>query len=593
MANKIIRCAVYTRKSSEEGLEQDFNSLDAQREAGEAFIKSQKHEGWELIPDRYDDPAFSGGNMERPALKKLLADINAGKINVVVVYKVDRLSRALSDFARIVEIFDKHGVSFVSVTQQFNTTSSMGRLTLNVLLSFAQFEREVTGERIRDKFAASKQKGIWMGGPLPLGYVVKDRKLYIEPEGAEIVRYIFQKYSEFSEKESFRKLLEHLKQKGYKNKARISRAGNTIGGKDFDLNKMYTILRNPLYLGKIKHRDKIYDGQHEAIISQEIWDKVQLKFSRSIKGLNPKSYSERPKLLGKVYDYHGNKFSSSYSYKYSKGGRYKMRYYMNRQLSRYGSTDSEFKRLRVDHIDDTVMNIITAVHKKIISHLSKSNESEVIADTLKSLQQINDDLKGFLERVTLYPKHLELILSIKNPDPEKSYNTDNIISVIRKVFSKPISYRNSALNEKEAIENIEISSSDKNLFTLKFNVPIRYRRNGGKLYIITQDKDYINVNDMVEKKFTYPETKIFSLIAKAFYWSKLIRDGNVNSATELADNLGISGSYLNHVLKLRHLSPHIIDKFLNNDLGKDLNMTAKEAVRDFNWKWQEQEKVFL
>src|SRR5258706_297056 len=239
-----LRCAVYPRKSSEEGLEQAFNSLHAQREACEAFIRSQRHEGWSCLPQAYDDGGRSGGNMERPALQQLLAEIREGKVDVVVVYKIDRLTRSLADFAKIVETFDAKGVSFVSVTQQFNTTTSMGRLTLNVLLSFAQFEREVTGERIRDKIAASKMKGMWMGGVPPLGYAVRERKLVINPAEAERVRWIYRRYAELGNVSS---LKQELDQHGYVSKARTSRNGKTTGGNRFYRGALYTILHSRLY----------------------------------------------------------------------------------------------------------------------------------------------------------------------------------------------------------------------------------------------------------------------------------------------------------------------------------------------------------
>src|SRR3954453_19888217 len=240
-----LRCAIYTRKSSEEGLEQDFNSLDAQREACEAFIASQKHEGWNILPEMYDDGGFSGGTIERPAFQRLLSDVSEGRIDVVVVYKVDRLTRSLSDFAKIVDVFDRHAVSFVSVTQQFNTTSSMGRLTLNILLSFAQFEREVTGERIRDKIAASKKKGMWMGGQPSLGYDVRNRKLVINETEAKTVRMIFQRYVELK---SVRDLKAELEAAGIVSKARIAADGSTYGGQRFGRGALYAMLQNRVYL---------------------------------------------------------------------------------------------------------------------------------------------------------------------------------------------------------------------------------------------------------------------------------------------------------------------------------------------------------
>ncbi len=263
-----LRCAIYTRKSSEEGLEQDFNSLDAQREACEAFIISQKHEGWSVLDDFYDDGGISGGTMERPALKRLLEDIEAGNIDSVVVYKVDRLSRSLSDFVKMVEIFDDRGVSFVSVTQQFNTTTSMGRLTLNMLLSFAQFEREVTGERIRDKIAASKRKGMWMGGLPPLGYDVQDRQLVINETEAVTVNHIYQRYLELG---SVRLLKEELDGDGIVSKLRVNKHDRTSGGKPIARGALYLMLSNRLYLGEIVHKDKSYPGEHEPIISTELW----------------------------------------------------------------------------------------------------------------------------------------------------------------------------------------------------------------------------------------------------------------------------------------------------------------------------------
>jgi DNA invertase Pin-like site-specific DNA recombinase len=266
-----VRCAIYTRKSSEEGLEQDFNSLDAQREACEAYVASQRSEGWIALPKMYDDGGFSGGTMERPALRELLADIEAGLVDTVVVYKVDRLTRSLSDFAKIVDVFDAASASFVSVTQSFNTTTSMGRLTLNMLLSFAQFEREVTGERIRDKIAASKAKGMWMGGRPPLGYEVCDRKLEIVEEEAETVRHIFRRYAELG---SVFDLRDDLVATGITAKRHVSVSGNTTGGGLLDRGALYHLLQNHLYRGEISHKRQIYPGQHEAIVDEEFWNAV-------------------------------------------------------------------------------------------------------------------------------------------------------------------------------------------------------------------------------------------------------------------------------------------------------------------------------
>jgi site-specific DNA recombinase len=266
------RCAIYTRKSSEEGLEQDFNSLHAQREACAAYVMSQASEGWSLIDDIYDDGGISGGTLERPGLKRLLADIAAGRIDIVVVYKVDRLTRSLLDFSKLVEAFDAAGTSFVSVTQSFNTTTSMGRLTLNMLLSFAQFEREVTAERIRDKIAASKARGMWMGGTPPLGYEPNGRTLAIVEDHAALVRDIYRRYLDIG---NVRLLADTLAQANILSPTRARKSGTTFGGCKFTRGQIYAILSNPIYIGEIRHRGKIHAGQHPPLIERELWDKVQ------------------------------------------------------------------------------------------------------------------------------------------------------------------------------------------------------------------------------------------------------------------------------------------------------------------------------
>ncbi len=300
-----FRCAIYTRKSSEEGLEQDFNSLDAQREACEAYILSQKHEGWGVLPDMYDDGGFSGGTVDRPALRRLLADIAAGRIDVVVVYKVDRLTRSLADFAKIVEVFDGKGVSFVSVTQQFNTTSSMGRLTLNVLLSFAQFEREVTGERIRDKIAASKKKGMWMGGLPPLGYEVRDRKLVINDPEAETVRHIFRRYTELR---SVRLLRDELAANAIRSKMRTASDGSAYGGKPLARGALYLMLQNRIYRGEIVHKDQTHPGEHAAIIDEALWAEVQRTLETNRVDRSHGAGADQPSLLaGLIHDAEGER----------------------------------------------------------------------------------------------------------------------------------------------------------------------------------------------------------------------------------------------------------------------------------------------
>lgn len=328
----VLRCAVYTRKSSEEGLDQDYNSLHAQRDACESYIKSQVGEGWTCLKTAYDDGGISGGTMDRPGLKQLLADIAARKIDVVVVYKVDRLTRALMDFAKIVEIFDKHGVSFVSVTQAFNTTSSMGRLTLNVLLSFAQFEREVTGERIRDKIAQSKAKGMWMGGGVPLGYVAEGRTLKIVEGEAETVRYIFRRYLELK---SVHRLKVVLGSEGVRSKLSVFSTGRTRGGCSMDRGSLFTLLSNPAYLGKIKHKDLIHDGLHPAIIDQATFDAVaEIIAVNRVKRTSGSARRTESALVGKLFDQDGSLMTPTFAIGRA-GKRY--RYYISSGLTRGGT----------------------------------------------------------------------------------------------------------------------------------------------------------------------------------------------------------------------------------------------------------------
>ena len=316
------RCAVYCRVSSDERLDQEFNSIDAQKEAGHAYVASQRAEGWIPVADDYDDPGFSGGNTDRPGLKRLMADIERGQIDIVVVYKIDRLTRSLADFSKMVEVFERHGVSFVSVTQQFNTTTSMGRLMLNVLLSFAQFEREVTGERIRDKFASSKMKGLWMGGPPPLGYDVVDRKLVTNPKEVELVNIIFDRFAALG---SIALLAQELNKAGHRTKHYISRTGKPVGGKPFTENPLRTFLQNRLFLGEVHHKGKYYPGQHQPIITQAQFDAAQAIFAESSKGKRKRTFQAKSKALlkgmlvcggcgGAMSPTHTNKGKKNYHY---------------------------------------------------------------------------------------------------------------------------------------------------------------------------------------------------------------------------------------------------------------------------------------
>jgi len=352
-----FRCAIYTRKSSEEGLEQDFNSLDAQREACGAYIQSQRHEGWVAIKGSYDDGGFSGGNMNRPGLVRLLADIDKGLVDVVVVYKVDRLTRSLADFAKIVEAFDKKGVSFVSVTQQFNTTTSMGRLTLNVLLSFAQFEREVTGERIRDKVAASKRKGMFMGGNIPMGYDLDNRKLVINEADAAFVRSLFERYLALGDAT---KLKRELDQQKVCTKVRTSRNGNARGGEPYTRGMLYYILKNRIYLGEIVHKGHIYPGEHPPIIDPVIFDQVQKLITTNRYDHVTRSRSkERSLLAGFVWDEYGRKLTITHTKKDAR----RYRYYVSGPAQTGEASDKRPVRIAANDLETIVCGEIATFFK--------------------------------------------------------------------------------------------------------------------------------------------------------------------------------------------------------------------------------------
>ena len=409
------RCAIYTRKSSEEGLEQAFNSLDAQREACEAYIRSQRHEGWSVIPTLYDDGGFSGGTMDRPALQALLGDIKAGKVDVVVVYKIDRLTRSLFDFAKIVEIFDAHNASFVSVTQAFNTTTSMGRLTLNVLLSFAQFEREITGERIRDKFAASKKKGMWMGGNVPLGYDVRDRRLVINESEAQTVRTIFGLYAKLGSVAKVKAEVDRLR---LRTKARIFMHGQPGGALPFRTGHLYTILRNPLYVGQVQHKGQTCRGDHSGIVDQVIWDQVQAQLASNAAARRTGASAKEPSLLaGLLFDRNGNRMSPTHAVK---GGK-RYRYYVSHNLiaghdiGRNGNRDgTRIPAQEIEqHVTDAVLSLLSDASRllaavgvedrdpRTIRHAVEGARTLVIGLTQGSPSERRGLIQNIAERVVL------------------------------------------------------------------------------------------------------------------------------------------------------------------------------------------------
>jgi DNA invertase Pin-like site-specific DNA recombinase len=362
-----LRCAVYTRKSTEEGLDQEFNSLDAQRESGEAYVVSQRPEGWVLVPDRYDDGGFTGANLERPALQRLLVDIEASKVDIVVVYKIDRLSRALMDFAKLVEVFDRQEVRFVSVTQPFNTTTSMGRLTLNVLLSFAQFEREVIGERIRDKVAASRRKGMWMGGWTPLGYDVKDRKLIVNKHEAAMVKMVFERFIKVA---SATRVVEQLRSEGVTGK----------NGRLVDKGYLYQLLKNRVYIGEAVHKGESFPGEHKGIVPRQLWDRVHATLNENARKRSARARAQTPALLkGIIFGPTGCAMTPTHTRK--RGRLY--RYYIANDLLKHDAPDCAIRRVPAAEIENAVVDQVRGL----------LHAPEIIVRTWRKAKQLTPDIE--------------------------------------------------------------------------------------------------------------------------------------------------------------------------------------------------------
>ncbi|TMP98868.1 MAG: recombinase family protein [Verrucomicrobia bacterium] len=404
VSNKPVRCAIYTRVSTDQGLDQDFNSLDAQYEASQAYIRSQAHARWVLLRGKYDDGGFSGGDTDRPALQRLLEDVRAGRVDVIVGYKVDRLTRSLADFAKLVELFDKYNVSFVSVTQQFNTTTSMGRLTLNVLLSFAQFEREVTSERIRDKIAASKRKGLWVGGMVPLGYDTKDRRIAVNEPEADLVRTIFRRYLKLG---SINLLVADLRKSGLATKTRTLKTGRTVGGIPFGRGMLAHILRNRFYVGEVVFKGEVLAGEQPAIVDRTLFDAVQAKLTEQLNNHTTTRAKSDALLVGRIFDDRGNRMSPSHARK--RGIKY--RYYLSSVLLEGRPAHSGSIR-RIPAVE-----IETLVIRSVREHLKQAGPTDEM-----------DLVTTYIERVEVQPDQLIIQLSqAETTNRPKKKNSNNLI----------------------------------------------------------------------------------------------------------------------------------------------------------------------
>lgn len=560
-SRSIVRCAIYTRKSSEEGLEQSFNSLEAQREACQAYIASQKHEHWRGIATHYDDGGYSGGSMERPALRQLLQDIDAGKIDTVVVYKVDRLTRSLADFAKIIERFDARQVSFVSVTQQFNTTTSMGRLTLNVLLSFAQFEREVTGERIRDKIAASKRKGMWMGGTLPFGYDVCERKLVINAQEAAQVKRIFELYLELG---CVAKLKSWLDGEGWRSKVRISQVGQKSGGGAYSRGALYCLLQNPLYVGKVRHREAMYAGEHEAIIPEQLWDKVQVQLRANCEVRRTGSNAKSPSLLvGLLYDPQGNRFTPFHADR--RGKRY--RYYVS-QAKIQGRSTGHGSPIRVPAKD--VEEIVCGR----IQSLLRSSEEVLHATGAEG------NSAAACESLIMAGKQLAKTWPSKSMAEQREFLREVIARIVVGQTGLQIDVVQSSLQGALlGAQTDHRSRSKQDLFTITIDAQIK--RCGWEVRLIVPYNAGIQMS-------TRPALPLIKAVARVHRWPERIMRGEFQSRQAIAKFLGVDQRYAGRILQFAFLAPDIIDAILEGHQPADL--TVQKLLRGLPLNWAEQRK---
>jgi DNA invertase Pin-like site-specific DNA recombinase len=526
------RCAIYTRKSTEEGLDQEFNSLDAQRDAGEAYIRSQAHEGWKLVRKNYDDGGFSGGNLKRPALKELLEDVRRGNVDIIIVYKIDRLTRSLMDFSKIMDILDASETSFAAVTQQFNTTTSMGRLTLNVLLSFAQFEREITGERIRDKIAASKKKGMWTGGPPPLGYDIVEKKLIPNKVESKQVQHIFKQYLELG---NVTDLVVELNRQGLRNKKRVNKKGQLIGGAEFKRSAVYLMLQNNIYRGKVAFKSHVYDGLHRAIISEETWESVQQKLSSQRKGTINARRAKVPMLLkGLLFDSKGRSMYTTSSVKH-KNRRYP--YYVSASHLGYRKPDtSEVYRVPAPAIEELVCHRVALIMR------------------MESPEDVNRDLvKQIVNKVTVHKNIVELDINhhISGVDVRELENSDD-----------------------EVVTNGT---------TMRVRIRATLRRRDKKLVFVSRNGYEVTCAGK-------PDTTLVKNVVTAWKWREELELGKVRSVRELSRSENCSEGYIRRLLPLAYLAPDIVESILDGKQPPSLDLRNFTAER-IPLSWETQHKL--
>ena len=576
---RAIRCAVYTRKSSEEGLEQSFNSLDAQREACEAYVASQKAEGWVVLPQMYDDGGISGGTMDRPALKRLLADVAAGLVDTVVVYKVDRLTRSLGDFAKIVEVFDAASVSFVSVTQSFNTTTSMGRLTLNMLLSFAQFEREVTGERIRDKIAASKARGMWMGGRVPLGYEVRDRELEIVEAEAETVRHIFRRYVELG---SVLDLRDELRAAGIRGKARKS----SDEAPSLDRGALYHLLQNRLYRGEIAHKGNIYPGRHAAIIDEDLWERVQTLLADNRVERKLRSNTASPSLLaGLIRDEDGIPLTPTHANK--RGRRY--RYYVSRDLviapPADGGAEPSDDRRRSASRRIPAIDLEAVVEDRLAALLRDGSTVDgIVASRVASIGERRRRVERAGDLGTKWPSL---------PRPQKFAILHRLVAGITVGSSSlEIAVDPDGLSEVAGTTGEEIMKfsaeprGEDSVFEVDavvLSVPVNLKRVGMEMKLLVEEPDL--------QRSRKPDRSLLRLLGQARHYRDRLLEGDGKAIGELAEAEGVGSPYFTRILRLAFLAPDISEAILDGRQPIELSAKKLAMTSDLPTGWEDQRRA--
>jgi site-specific DNA recombinase len=578
-SQKKLRCAIYTRKSTEEGLEQDFNTLHAQREACQAFIASQQHEGWTAIETAYDDGGFSGGSMERPALKMLLADVRSGKIDVIVVYKVDRLTRSLTDFARIVEVLDSHNVSFVSVTQAFNTTTSMGRLTLNVLLSFAQFEREVTGERIRDKIAASKKRGLWMGGFLPLGYKADGRRLIIDETEAELVRMIVALYLKHG---TVAAVEAELVRRKIASPRRNTTSGRSYGGHLLSRGQIYRLLSNPIYIGEIAHKGARHQGQHAAIIDRKTWDAVQARLASNAHVRHVRSNAREPSLLaGLLFDARGRRFAPTHATKQGKRYRYyALQLWPDTDRANAGSwriAASEIERVVIEQLNAAMLDRLWLTETLSLGQATPTVIRRFLEGACALGKQLasasgSDQraaLLGLLQGVTVSESEVRIHVKIDGLSVAVS-GTGNVES--QEFRTETPEKRGTGIAEGRSNEDI-----------VTLSVSVAFKRRGAEAILI--------IDGGQPSKRSRPDPSLIKTVARAHIWFDDLVRGRI-TITEIAAREGMKVSSVAKLLHLAFLAPDIVEAIL--DGTQSVTAIAHHLIRsNLPVLWNDQRATLL